>query len=55
MGLARQPLLVSAHAPTLQAFLTFAYLRQWRFSPAIVAGRPTPSAYQLSINTHMVR
>jgi hypothetical protein len=49
-GIARQPLLISASIDPLQAFLAFAYLRQWRFSPAVVAGQPTASAYQLKIN-----
>jgi len=49
-GIARQPLLISASITPLQAFLTFAYLRLWRFSPAIVAGQPTASVYQLKIN-----
>src|SRR6185295_6951814 len=50
-GIPRQPLLVSAHAAPLHVFLAFAFLRQWRFSPAMVAGKPTPSTYQLSVNT----
>lgn len=50
-GIARQPLLISAKAGSLQAFLTFAYLRLWRFSPARVAGQPTASIYQLKVHT----
>jgi hypothetical protein len=54
-GIPRQPLLVSVHSLPLHVFLAFAYLRQWRFSPAMVGGKPTPSAYQLSINTERER
>jgi hypothetical protein len=39
-GLLRQPLLVSAHALPLQAFLTFASLRDWRYEPSRVDDRP---------------
>ncbi len=54
-GIPRQPLLVSAHSLPLHVFLAFTYLRQWHFSPAMVGGKPTPSAYQLSINTERER
>ena len=54
-GIARQPLLLSARAQPLLTFLTFAYLRQWRFHPARVAGQPTASAYQIRINIDTIR
>jgi hypothetical protein len=49
-GIARQPTLISTSTPPLRAFLAFAWLRQWRFSPAKVAGQPTESIFQLRIN-----
>lgn len=49
-GIARQPILISISTPPLRAFLAFAWLRQWRFSPAKVAGQPTASIFQLRIN-----
>ena len=49
-GIARQPILISTSTPPLQAFLAFAWLRQWRFSPAEVAGQPTASIFQLRVN-----
>jgi len=53
-GIARQPLLASAQSSPLQVFLTFAYLRQWRFAPAMVAGQPAASSYQLTVNTDAI-
>jgi hypothetical protein len=49
-GIARQPLLISTSFSPLRAFLALAYLRQWRFSPAKVAGQPTTSIFQLRVN-----
>ena len=51
-GLARQPVLVNADGLPLHAFVAFAYLRQWRFAPAKVDGKPTASSFQLSLGTH---
>ena len=50
-GIARQPLLVNADGLPLHAFVAFAYLRQWRFAPAKVDGKPTASSFQLSVGT----
>jgi len=54
-GVARQPALVKANGLPLHAFLAFAYLRQWRFAPATVDGKPTTSAFQVSVGTHQSR
>ncbi len=40
-GALHQPLLVSAHTVPAGAFLAFAWLRQWRYQPAVVDGKPT--------------
>jgi hypothetical protein len=48
------PLLVSAQASPLYTFLAIAYLRQWRFTPAMVAGEPTACAYQITVNTDVI-
>jgi len=50
-GVPREPLLISAHALPLHAFLAFHYLRGWRFTPAVVDGRPVISAFQLAVST----
>lgn len=50
-GVARQPVLLKAQGLPLHAFLAFAYLRQWRFTPAKVDGKPTASAFQVSVRT----
>ncbi len=50
-GVARQPVLVKAQGLPLHAFLAFAYLHQWRFAPAKVDGKPTASAFQVSVGT----
>lgn len=53
-GTTRQPLLITgAGASPLQVFQTFDWIRRWRFSPAKVEGKPTPVAYQFSINTEV--
>jgi hypothetical protein len=44
-GIARQPLLLAGHNDPLQVFVTLAFMRQWHFSPARVAGQPTTSTY----------
>ena len=49
-GIARQPILLSPGAQPLQVFLHFAFLRQWHFSPAKVAGEPTTTAYVIVVN-----
>jgi hypothetical protein len=54
-GVARQPVLVKAQGLPLHAFLAFAYLRQWRFAPAKVDGKPTVSAFQVSVGTRKSR
>jgi hypothetical protein len=52
-GIARQPLLISKavlRVDPRSIFLTFAFLRQWHFSPAKVAGQPTAAVYVLVVN-----
>jgi hypothetical protein len=44
-GIARQPLHLAGHNDPLQVFVTLAFMRQWHFSPARVAGQPTTSTY----------
>ena len=39
-GVLHKPLLVSAHALPVQAFLTFASLREWRYEPSRVDQQP---------------
>lgn len=54
-GIARQPVLVpsgTSRPNPLHVFQTFAFLRQWRFSPAKVAGQPTASAYAITISSN---
>lgn len=53
-GVGRQPLLVKADGLPLHAFVAFAYLRQWRFAPAKVDGKPTVSSFRLSVGTQEV-
>jgi len=55
-GIARQPLLISKvvlAANPLQIFLTFAFLRQWHFSPAKVASQPTAAVYVVVLNANL--
>ena len=50
-GVAREPVLVSAQALPLHAFQAFSFLRQWKFAPAAVDGKPVASVYQVSVTT----
>ena len=50
-GRPTQPLLVSAEALPLHAFLAFDYLRTWRFKPASINGEPVTSVFRLTIST----
>lgn len=48
-GLPWQPVLVSAQALPVHAFLVFVFAGNWRFSPAVVNGAPVASAYLLTV------
>jgi hypothetical protein len=50
-GRPTQPVLASAKALPIHAFLTFDFLRHWRFTPARVNGEPVISVYHLTVST----
>jgi hypothetical protein len=50
-GRPTQPVLASAKALPIHAFLTFDFLRHWRFTPARVNGEPVVSVYRLTVST----
>lgn len=50
-GRPTQPLLASAKALPIHAFLVFDALRHWRFAPARVNGEAVTSVYRLTVST----
>ncbi len=50
-GRPTQPVLASAKALPIHAFVTFDALRDWRFTPARVNGEAVVSVYRLTVNT----
>lgn len=50
-GRPTQPVLASAKALPIHAFVTFDALRDWRFTPARVNGEAVVSVYSLTVNT----
>jgi hypothetical protein len=52
-GLLHQPLLVSARTVPAGAFLAFAWLRDWRYQPALVDGKPVATLFTASVTFHL--
>jgi hypothetical protein len=48
-GLPWQPMIVSAQALPLHAFMAFAFIGEWRFFPAVVDGAPVASTYMMTV------
>lgn len=52
-GLLHQPLLASARTVPAGAFLAFAWLRDWRYQPALVDGKPVATPLTASVTFHV--
>jgi hypothetical protein len=48
-GILWQPVIVSAQALPVHAFLALCFVGEWRFFPAVVDGAPVASAYSMTV------